>query len=208
MLSQHSQEPATEARGNAAVAYPVDRRGANLKFRNVAAAIITYAYNGALTRLPSHTVRRLYLLAWLGGLGRGTDVQMGCRFLNGRKVFLGDRNVINFGCLFDGRKYQISTGSNVSIGPEAAILTLGHQTQSPDFADCGGDVVIGDRVWIGYRAIVLAGVRLGEGAVVGAGAVVTRDVEPFTVVAGAPARKVADRNRDLRYELHYKPFLT
>lgn len=179
-----------------------------MTFRGIAAAVIACSYNQVLTQLPSHAVRRLYLQGWLGGLGRGTDVQMGCRFLNGRKVFLGDRNVVNFGCVFDGRKHQIRTGSNVSIGPEAAILTLGHETQSPDFADCGGDVVIGDRVWIGYRAIVLAGVKLGEGAVVGAGAVVTRDVEPFTIVAGSPARKVADRNRDLRYELRYKPFLT
>jgi maltose O-acetyltransferase len=178
-----------------------------MSFRNAAAAIITYTYNQVLTQVPSHAVRRLYLKAWLGGLGHGTDVQMGCRFLNGRKVILGERNVINFGCLFDGRRFHIRTGKDVSIGPEAAILTLGHETQSPDFADSGGDVILGDHVWIGYRAIVLAGVKLGDGAVVGAGSVVTRDVEPFTIVSGAPARKIANRSRDLRYELRYKPFL-
>ena len=132
---------------------------------------------------------------------------MGCRFLNLRKVELGDRNVINFGCLLDGRKFRIVTGNDVSIGPEASILTLGHDPQSSSFADRGGDVVIGDQVWIGYRAVILPGVSIGEGAVVGAGAVVTKDVEPFAIVAGNPARKIADRRCDLYYQLDYRPFL-
>jgi len=113
--------------------------------------------------------------------------------LNGRKVFLGERNVINFGCLFDGRKFCIRTGSNVSIGPEATILTLGHDPRSATFEDRGGDVVIGDRAWIGYRAIVLPGVCIGEGAVIGAGAVVAKDVEPYAIVVGNPARKIGER---------------
>jgi maltose O-acetyltransferase len=133
---------------------------------------------------------------------------MGCRFLNGRKVHLGDRNVINFGCLLDGRKFQIRTGSDVSIGPEASILTLGHDPQSPEFADRGGDVVIGDRVWIGYRVIILPGITIGEGAVVGAGAVVTRNVEPFWIVAGNPAQKIGVRTQQLDYRLDYDPILS
>jgi maltose O-acetyltransferase len=48
---------------------------------------------------------------------------MGCRFLNGRKVFLGERNVVNFGCLFDGRRFRIETGDDVSIGRDAAITS-------------------------------------------------------------------------------------
>jgi maltose O-acetyltransferase len=136
--------------------------------------------------------------------------------------------VINFGCLFDGRKYQIRTGSNVSIGPEATILTLGHDPRSATFEDRGGDVVIGDRVWIGYRAIVLPGVTIGEGAVVGAGSVVTKNVEPYAIMAGNPARKIGERIsgksenlksesgnlndtllevRGFEYELDYRPWL-
>jgi maltose O-acetyltransferase len=127
--------------------------------------------------------------------------------LNGRKVELGKRNVINFGCLLDGRLYRISTGSDVSIGPEAAILTLGHDPQSPYFQNRGGDVTIGDHVWIGYRAIIMPGVTIGDGAVVAAGAVVTTDVEPYKIVAGVPARSVGERTRDLRYELNHCPWL-
>jgi acetyltransferase-like isoleucine patch superfamily enzyme len=123
-------------------------------------------------------------------------------------VHLGERTVINFGCLLDGRKFAITTGSDVSIGPEATILTLGHDPRSPEFADKGGDVVIGDRVWIGYRAIILPGITIGEGAVVGAGSVVTRDVPPFAIVAGNPARIIGERNRDLTYRLSFDPWLT
>ena len=93
------------------------------------------------------------------------------------------------------------------MGPEATVLTLGHDPQSSDFADRGGDVVIGNRAWIGYGALILPGITIGDGAVVGAGAVVTKDVEPFTIVAGNPARKIGERNRDLCYEIKYEPWL-
>lgn len=173
----------------------------------LAGSLLSYSYNHCLGQLPSRTMRQVYLKAYLAEMGQGSSVQMGCRFLNGRKIFLGDRNVINFGCLLDGRHYSIRTGADVSIGPEATILTLGHDPQSPDFCDKGGDVIIGDRVWIAYRAIILPGVTIGEGAVVGAGSVVTRDVEPYTIVAGNPARVIKKRSSNLSYELSYNPWL-
>ena len=171
-------------------------------------ALLAYFYNSWIGHFPSRSVRGLYLKAWLGKLGVQSGIQMGCRFLNGRKIFLGKRNVINFGCRLDGRKFCIRTGHDVSIGPGAAILTLGHDPQSPDFSDRGGDVVIGDRVWIGYRAIVLPGVTIGDGAVVGSGAVVTTDVDPHTIVAGNPAKVIGQRPKELTYELHYRPWLS
>lgn len=178
-----------------------------MNLRIIAGSVLSYSYNHILSNLPCHKARLAYLKAYLGTLGNGSSVQMGCKFLNGRKVHLGDRNVINFGCLFDGRHYQIKTGSDVSIGPEASILTLGHDPQSAEFADRGGDVIIGDRVWIAYRAIILPGVTLGDGVVVGAGAVVSRSVDPYCIVAGNPARVIGERSQDLTYELNYFPWL-
>ena len=67
--------------------------------------------------------------------------------------------------------------------------------------------MIGDRVWIAYRATILPEVEIGEGAVIAAGAIVTTNVEPFTIVAGVPARKIGERSRELRYRLNYKAFL-
>ncbi len=177
-----------------------------MNIRVIAGSTASYFYR-LVTQIPSRTVRMLCLKAYLAKVGQGTSVQMGCKFLNGRKIYLGERNVINFGCLLDGRSYQIITGSDVSIGPQATILTLGHEPQSPEFADRGGDVIIGDRVWIAYRAIILPGVTIGEGAVVGAGSVVTKDVESYTIVAGNPARFIKKRTHDLHYTLNYKPWL-
>ena len=132
---------------------------------------------------------------------------MGARFLNGRKIFIGEHNVINRGCVLDGRHYTISTGRNVSIGPESVILTLGHDPQSPEFVCRGGNVEIGDYAWLGYRVLVLPGVKIGVGAVVGAGSVVTKNVEPYTIVAGNPARVIGQRQKILSYEHNYDPFL-
>lgn len=66
------------------------------------------------------------------------------------------------------------------------------------------NVEIGNRVWIGSNVIILPGVHIGEGAVCCAGCVVTKDIEPFSVVAGIPARKVGERPKDLRYNFNGK----
>lgn len=177
------------------------------RMRLVVGALLAWLYNDGLSHLPSRRLRSWFLRFWLVSHGSGSGVQMHCRFLHGPGVALGERCVINHGCLLDGRRHPIRIGRDVSIGPEAAILTLGHDPRSPHFADRGGSVTIGDHVWIGFRAIVLPGVTVGEGAVVGAGAVVSRDVPPFTIVAGNPARPIGERPQPVKYQLAYQPFL-
>lgn len=66
-------------------------------------------------------------------------------------------------------------------------------------------MVIGDYVWLGPRCMVLPGVTVGEGAVVAAGAVVTKNVEPYTLVGGVPAQKIAGRTKELNYNPAEKP---
>ncbi len=175
--------------------------------RSFLGALTAFLYNSVVGHLPLSFLRHTFLQCWLGNFGLGTAVQSGCRFLNGRKVFFGERNVINFGCCFDGRKYRITTGHDVSIGPEATLLTLGHDPRALDFSDQGGDITIGNHVWIGCRAIVLPGITIGDGAVIGAGSVVTKDVAPYTIVAGNPARPIGERPKSLNYRLHFDPFL-
>lgn len=175
--------------------------------RLLAGTVLAFVYNRIVGRVPSRFVREMYLKGWLRKFGRGAGVQSGCRFLHGRNVSIGDRAVINFDCLLDGRAYKIFIGPDASVGPEAAILTLGHDPNSPYFENRGGDVRIGARAWVGYRALILPGVSIGEGAVVGAGSVVAKDVAPFTIVVGNPARVIGTRDRGLTYELDYRPFL-
>ena len=178
-----------------------------MTWRVIAGAIFSFTYNSLLSWLPIGVLRNEYLRAYLRGFGDGTWVQRHCRFLNGARVSFGDNCVINFGTFFDGRRFNIVVGDNVSIGPEASILTLGHDPQSGSFEDKGGNVTVGTRAWIGFRAIVLPGVTIGEGAVIAAGAVVTKDVPPFKIVGGNPAMELGDRNPEIDYTLSLKPFL-
>ena len=92
-----------------------------MNVRVMTGSLLTYMYNAYVGRVPSRLLRMIYLRSYLGSLGAKTGVQLRCRFLNARKVYLGDRNVINFGCLLDGRKFKIVTGSDVSMGPDATI---------------------------------------------------------------------------------------
>lgn len=94
-------------------------------------------------------------------------------------------------------------GNNVSIAGEVRIYTMQHDVDDPNFAEVEGDVVIEDYVVIGTRVTILPGVHLGKGAVVASGAVVTKDVEPYTVVGGVPAVFIRNRNKDLKYTLKF-----
>lgn len=139
-------------------------------------------------------------------IGPGSSIHRRCRFYRPTGVQLGQHTVINRDVLLDGRT-GVQIGDNVSISEGVAVLTLEHDPHSPTFAERGAPVRIGDRVFIGARALVLPGVTIGEGSVVGAGAVVTRDVAPYTIVAGVPARPIGQRETDLDYTLNYRKFL-
>jgi len=84
-------------------------------------------------------------------------------------------------------------------------VTLGHDVQSPEFATVGGKVLIADYCWIGIRATILPNVNLGKGCVVGAGSMVTKSFEDFSIVAGNPAKIIGKRTKDLRYNPAYFP---
>jgi acetyltransferase-like isoleucine patch superfamily enzyme len=157
--------------------------------------------------LPSHRLRLVLYRHVLGiRIGQGSSVHRGCRFYRPPAVKIGAHVVINRDVLLDGRR-GLTIGDHASISEGVAVFTLEHDPNSPSFAERGGAVQIGERAFVGARALLLPGVTLGEGAVVGAGAVVTRDVEAFTIVGGVPARVVGQRRRDLGYSLHYRKFL-
>jgi acetyltransferase-like isoleucine patch superfamily enzyme len=108
-------------------------------------------------------------------------------FAHGRLI-IGDRAFINYGVDIAATGL-VSIGADCLIGTHVSIIDndfhgLAERLQMPS----PKPVIIGDNVWIGNRAIILPGVTIGDGAVVGAGSVVTRDVPPRTVVAGNPAR--------------------
>jgi len=113
-------------------------------------------------------------------------------------IEINDNSVIGYKCVLDGRN-GIYIGKNVNISSEVMIWTMQHDYNEEGFGPVGGKVSIGDYAWLSTRCIILPGVTVGEGAVVAAGAVVTKDVEPYTVVGGVPAKKIGDRTRRLSY---------
>jgi acetyltransferase-like isoleucine patch superfamily enzyme len=136
-------------------------------------------------------------------LGADSTICMGC-FITGDRIVIGDNTVINRYSYLDGR-VALTIGNNVNVSHYTLIQTLTHDPQNRDFLCLERPVVIHDHVWIGARAIICPGVTIGEGAVVAAGAVVTQDVAPYTIVGGNPARYIKDRSRDLAYRTRYRP---
>jgi acetyltransferase-like isoleucine patch superfamily enzyme len=128
----------------------------------------------------------------------------------GSKITIGSRSVVGGQTILDAAS-AITIGDDVLVSFE--VLIFDHDSHALDFAHRQGDVprwlrgekewthvqrapvAIGDKAWIGARAIVLKGVTVGEGAVVGTGSVVTRDVPPWTLVAGNPARVIRELPR-------------
>jgi maltose O-acetyltransferase len=149
--------------------------------------------------LPDGNTQRLrcrVLNAFGFSIGRGTLLASSFTLTGGRaarrNLKIGVRCYINHGCLFDALA-SIDIGDEVSFGHEVLITTSAHRIGAPERR--GGlvepePVRIGDGAWLGSRAIILPGVEVGDGAIVAAGAVVTRSVPPNVVVGGTPARVI------------------
>lgn len=91
------------------------------------------------------------------------------------------------------KSVKISIGNHVAIGPNVIFFAAGHDTSTLNLENTAGDIIVSDNVWICGRSVILQGVTIGEGAVVAAGSVVTKNVEPYTIVGGIPAVKIKDR---------------
>ena len=114
----------------------------------------------------------------------------------GKNIHLGKNVFINSGCRFQDQG-GIYIGDNALIGHNVVLATLNHEENPQKRGNLiPSPIRIGNDVWIGSNATILAGVTIGDGAILAAGAVVTRDVEANTIVGGVPARYI----RDVRME--------
>lgn len=154
----------------------------------------------AIGKLPAHWLR-LALYRLLGmRIGRRSSLYAGAEIRHPQLIEIGDSSIIGHNAILDGRR-GIRIGKNVNFSTGVWIWTVQHDYCDPDFGDKGGPVEIHDYAWISCRVTILPGVTIGEGAVVAAGAVVTKDVAPYTVVGGIPAKLIGERPRTLRYDL-------
>jgi len=156
-------------------------------------------------KIPFHTLRNfLYRHVFLVRMDSKVVIYHGAEIRESQRLSIGEGSIIGDRAILDARN-GISIGKNVNFSSDVSIWTEQHDHRDPWFR-CNpeklGPVVIGDRVWIGPRVIILPNIIIGEGAVVAAGAVVSGNVEPYTVVGGIPAKKIGERNRNLKYEFN------
>jgi len=157
--------------------------------------------------LPSHTVRKLfYLLSGVKIPLTSSTIYQGANFFNPAGITIGFDSLIGDHCFLDGRA-ALTIGNHVDIASQVLIYTNEHDINSPNFANSFGPVTIDDYVFIGPRVIILPGVHVHRGAVVAAGAVVTKDIPQFEIWGGVPAKKIADRQIKNPTYHHGRPML-
>ena len=156
------------------------------------------ALNDFLPCIPFWCMRKAYLKALRAKIGKGSFIMKRCYFINPNLLSIGEHSHINRGCILDARG-KISIGDNVSISHNVSVMTGSHDIRSPYFNGIFHPVVIEDYAWVGIGATILQGVHVGEGAVVCAGSVVTKDVKAYSIVAGIPAKVIGKRTENLSY---------
>jgi maltose O-acetyltransferase len=128
--------------------------------------------------------------------GKNINIEKGVYFGDGSQIEIGDNSGIGVNCQVCG---PVIIGNNVMMGPEVIILTINHKYDRLDISmlEQGHQppepVIIADDVWIGTRAIILPGISIGRGAIIGAAAVVTKNVPEYAIVCGNPAKVVKYR---------------
>jgi len=154
----------------------------------------------ATGHIPSHHIRNLIYRTFGMRIGRGSHIYGGVEVRNPRGIMIGTGTSIGHNVILDGRGGLV-IGNNVNFSSGVWVWTVEHDVASPDFKGSSAPVAVEDYAWLSCRVTVLPGITLGEGAVVAAGAVVTKDVEPYTIVGGVPAKKIGERPRGLHYVL-------
>src|SRR3990170_7373982 len=168
-----------------------DRTGKELSSREAAKKAFNRMYNIIIDlellilnfiscTIPFHSVRKAFYRAAGVKIGKDSFIHMGVRFYQPSGVSIGDGSVIGDHCFMDGRA-SLKIGNNVDIASDVMIYNSEHDINSEGFDPLEEPVGIEDYVFIGPRSIILPGVKIGRGAVVGAGAVATKDVAPFKV---------------------------
>ena len=157
--------------------------------------------------IPSNRVRKTIYRMLSLNIHPKTTIHFRTEIRCPRKLTLGEGTIIGDNAILDARS-GLTLGRNVNLSSNVSIYTLQHDHRDPYFR-CNEhlrkmSVEIDDRVWLGSNVIVLPGVHIGEGAVCCAGCVVTKDIPPYTVVAGIPAKKVGERPMNLKYEFEGK----
>ncbi len=151
--------------------------------------------------VPIHHYRRFIYRLFGIKIGKGSTIHTRAVFYNISNIKIGEDTIIGEGAVLDGRA-NLTIGNHVDIASEVMIYNGQHDINDENFKATFAPVEIEDYVFMGPRAIILPGVKVGRGAVIGAGAVVTKDVEELSIVGGIPAKEIGNRKiGKLNYKL-------
>jgi acetyltransferase-like isoleucine patch superfamily enzyme len=170
---------------------------------NVLSEARLYVCNHVVASIPSRRFRMWFYRTVMNfEIGSDSVIFLGAEFDCAGGLRIGSRSVVNQNCRLDSRG-TITIGDDAVIAAGCCILTADHDLQCPSFSGRTSPVVIEDRAFVGTRAIILRGVTIGKAGVVAAGAVVTKNVLDFEIVAGIPAKRIGERTPDLEYSAAY-----
>lgn len=151
--------------------------------------------------IPSHHIRNfLYKYEFKVQLKKNAIIYYGAEIRAPWNLVVGEGTIIGDCAKLDARS-GIIIGKNVNFSTGVWIWTLQHGANAVDFGveGEGNPVFIGDRSWLSCRTVILPGINIGEGSVVAAGAVCTKDTDPFSINGGIPCKKIGERNSSINY---------
>jgi acetyltransferase-like isoleucine patch superfamily enzyme len=172
--------------------------------RKLLRALGQILFNRYGTHLPSRRLRKAWLRALGATLEPGCVVFAGTTVLGANRLHIGARANIGWRCVLDARG-GLRIGADSVIASDTQLISGRHDFDDDEFVAHFDPITIGDHCWLATRSLVIGGVAVGRGAVVAAGAIVTRDVEDMTVVAGVPAQVIRKRTGNLDYRIDYDP---
>lgn len=151
--------------------------------------------------IPFHSIRKFFYRLSGIKIGKGSAIHMWANFFQPKNISIGEDTIIGNNVFLDGRA-SLKIGSHTDIASSVMVYNSEHNINSMDFSAKEEKVEIGDYCFIGPRAIILPGVKIGKGAVIGAGSVVTKDISDFSIVGGVPAEVIGERkNKNPIYKL-------
>lgn len=156
--------------------------------------IVVALFNLLYNVLPFFYFKKMLLDFFSIEVGKYSYIHTPVKFFSFRNIRVGEYTTINGHCYLDNRK-EIVIGSNVNIAHGTRIYTLGHNLNSPELEEVGAGVKIEDDVFVFSNVLIMPGVHIGRGAVVFPGSVVVKDVDPYTMVGGNPAKYIKDRQK-------------
>lgn len=151
--------------------------------------------------VPFNSIRKIFIILYGARIGKGVFLARGVDIRDPKGLSIGNYTTVNKHTVLDGRG-KLTIGDNVDIAQDTIIWTAQHDYNDDYHKYICAPVIIGDYVWIGARAMVLPGISIGRGAVIAAGAVVTKNVDDLYVVGGVPAKMLSVRTSQLLYTLH------